>query len=56
MTDEITKISKSGLTEATFQKVQESFDDHTIAQLIILINTINSWNRIAVASHMFFNE
>ncbi len=53
MTDEITKISKRGLTEETFQKVKEYFEENTIAQLIILINTINSWNRIAVATHMF---
>jgi AhpD family alkylhydroperoxidase len=53
MTDEITKISKKGLTEDTFQKVKEHFDENTIAQLIILINAINSWNRIAVATHMF---
>jgi len=53
MTDEITKISKRGLTEDTFQKVRENFDEKTIAQLIILINSINSWNRIAVATHMF---
>ncbi|NIG54697.1 carboxymuconolactone decarboxylase family protein [Chitinophaga sp. Cy-1792] len=52
MTEEITLISQHGLTEATYQKAKETFDEHTIAQIIMCIATINSWNRIAVSTHM----
>lgn len=53
MTDEITKISKSGLSDITFEKVKKHFSENEIAQLIMLIGTINTWNRIAVSTQMF---
>ena len=53
MTDEITAISVQGLTSNTFDKAQKTFGDKLTAQLIMLINTINVWNRIAVSTHMF---
>ncbi|MFB6453829.1 carboxymuconolactone decarboxylase family protein [Chitinophaga sp. Hz27] len=51
MTEEITLISKQGLTEATYQKAKKAFDDNTIAQIIMSIVAINGWNRIAVSTH-----
>lgn len=53
MTDEITKIAKSGLRDETFEKVKEYFSENEIAQLIMLICSINTWNRIAVSTHLF---
>jgi len=53
MTDEITLISVNGLSEQTFDRAQKVFGDALTAQLIMLINTINAWNRIAVSTHMF---
>ena len=55
MTEEITNIADAGLTEATFQRVKQYYDDNTIAQLIIAINTINAWNRIGMATHLEFH-
>jgi len=50
MTEEITLISKSGLTEETYQKALQLFDENYIAQIIMAIVTINAWNRIGVSS------
>jgi AhpD family alkylhydroperoxidase len=52
MTDEITLISQKGLSTKTYKLAQEIFDDNTIAKIIMLIGTINIWNRIAVATKM----
>ncbi|MGC5746242.1 carboxymuconolactone decarboxylase family protein [Chryseobacterium sp. NFX27] len=52
MTEEITLISDRGLTEETFQKAKQYFDDAKIAQIIMAIVTINAWNRIAVSTHL----
>lgn len=52
MTEEITLISHNGLSEETFQKAKQYFDDAKIAQIIMAIVTINAWNRIAVSTHL----
>lgn len=52
MTEEITLISHNGLSEETFQKTKQYFDDAQIAQIIMAIVTINAWNRIAVSTHL----
>ncbi|WP_297337547.1 carboxymuconolactone decarboxylase family protein [Algoriphagus sp.] len=54
MTEEITLIAKQGLTEKTYQEAKEAFSDREIAQLILEIAVINSWNRIAVSTNMGF--
>ncbi|WP_346236233.1 carboxymuconolactone decarboxylase family protein [Niabella insulamsoli] len=54
MTEEITLIHKAGLSEATYAKAVASFDKKYIAQLIMMIVTINGWNRIAVSTEMGF--
>ena len=48
-TDEITKISVSGLTSETYAKLQSHFSDEEIAQLIMLCSLINTWNRIGIS-------
>jgi AhpD family alkylhydroperoxidase len=52
MTDEITLISQKGLSTKTYKLAQEMFDDNAIAKIIMLIGTINIWNRIAIATKM----
>lgn len=52
MTEEVTLIADQGLTEQTYHMALNLFDENTIAQIIMLIVTINSWNRIAVSTHM----
>lgn len=52
MTEEITLISQKGLTEETYYKAKQVFDETQISQIIMAIVTINAWNRIAIATHM----
>lgn len=52
LTEEITKISKHGVKEETYQKIKQHFSDNEIAQIIIAINHMNFLNRIAVATKM----
>lgn len=52
MTEEITLISRDGLTEETFQKALKYFNEKQLAQLIFTVAVTNTWNRLAVSSHM----
>ena len=52
LTEEITLISKGGLSEETYEKAISLFDENYVAQLIMATATINAWNRIAIATHM----
>jgi len=54
ITEEVTKISEKGITDATYNKVVELFGEKMTAQIIMLIITINSWNRMAIASHEIY--
>jgi AhpD family alkylhydroperoxidase len=50
MTEEITHISQSGLSDETYQKAEKLFDENYIAQIIMAVVTINAWNRIAIST------
>nr|WP_314494306.1 carboxymuconolactone decarboxylase family protein [uncultured Chryseobacterium sp.] len=52
MTEEITLISHEGLSEETYHKAQQVFEDPQIAEIIMAAITINAWNRIAVSTHL----
>lgn len=52
MTEEITLISKHGLTDETYAAAERFFDKNTIAQIIMAIVTINAWNRIAISTRL----
>lgn len=55
-TDEVTLIAQQGVTETTYQEMKHYFTDNEIAQMIMLIATYNTWNRIAVSTHMFHKK
>jgi AhpD family alkylhydroperoxidase len=52
MTEEITLIHQHGLSDATYEKAIELFGEEKTAQLIMLIVTINAWNRIGVTTQL----
>ena len=52
MTEEVTLIHQHGLAEETYNKAAQFFTENQIAQIIMLIVTINGWNRIAVSTHL----
>jgi len=54
LTEEVTLISKDGLTEDTYNKVLAFFNENVLAQIIMQVIIINSWNRIAVSTHQIF--
>jgi AhpD family alkylhydroperoxidase len=52
MTEEITLIHQHGLSDETYEKSIELFGEEMTAQIIMLIVTINAWNRIGVATEL----
>ncbi|MCG6162357.1 carboxymuconolactone decarboxylase family protein, partial [Leptospira bandrabouensis] len=52
LTETVTKISEKGVPDETYEKVRKHFNEKEFVALIILINTINSWNRIAISTRM----
>ena len=51
LTEEITKISEKGVSDATYQLAEKMFEPNYLAQLIMAITVINSWNRIAISTN-----
>ncbi|MBS1681382.1 MAG: carboxymuconolactone decarboxylase family protein [Bacteroidetes bacterium] len=54
LTEEVTKISEKGVADDTYNKVLSLFGEKLTAQIIMLIVTINAWNRIAVSTRQIF--
>lgn len=52
MTEEITKISEKGLSEETYHKAQQLFNESQIADIIMAITIINAWNRIGISTQL----
>lgn len=50
MTEEVTLIHQNGLSDACYNNAINTFGDKHVAQIIMAIATINSWNRIAVST------
>ena len=53
MTEEITLI-QNHLSKATYDNARRLFDEEYIAAIIMMITTINAWNRIAISTEMAF--
>ncbi len=51
VTEEVTLISKQGLTTATYEAALKALGENYLAQVIVAIATINVWNRLAVSTH-----
>jgi AhpD family alkylhydroperoxidase len=52
MTEEITLIHKNGLSDSTYDKAIALFGEVKTAEIIMVIITINAWNRIGVSLNM----
>jgi AhpD family alkylhydroperoxidase len=48
LTEEVTLISKRGVTDETYNRAAALFDETYLSQVIMAIVTINAWNRIAI--------
>src|SRR6185312_5794 len=54
LTEEVTLISNHGLSDETYHKVLKFYDENELAQIIMQVIIINSWNRIAVSCNDIF--
>lgn len=54
LTEEVTFISIDGVADDTYNKVVQFYGEKGIAQIIMQIIIINSWNRIAVSTKQIF--
>ncbi|QJR44261.1 carboxymuconolactone decarboxylase family protein [Mycoplasma miroungirhinis] len=52
MTEEITNISKDGLTDETYEELAKYFNDDEIVSLIMTAISINTWNRVAIVAKL----
>jgi AhpD family alkylhydroperoxidase len=51
LAEEITNISDS-VSDKTYNHALKLFGEQKLAQIIFIIITVNSWNRIAIPAHM----
>jgi len=52
MTEEVTLISEGGLSAKTYDQLTGVFGEVYTAQLLMMIITINAWNRMAISTHL----
>lgn len=53
-TEEMTRLSKNGVKDETFDLLKNYFSEKQIAELIMLLGQINFWNRINVPTHQIY--
>jgi AhpD family alkylhydroperoxidase len=56
LTEEVTLLSKEGVTDETYDHVVAIFGEQQTAQLIMQIVVINAWNRIAVTTKAIYKK
>lgn len=49
LTEHVTLISNKGVPEALYDRIRAHYSEKEYVNLVILINQINSWNRISIA-------
>lgn len=54
LTDAATRLARDGVAQDVYDQASAHFDEEQLANLILAIAAINSWNRIAVSGAMVF--
>ena len=54
LTEEVTMISNHGVSEATYNTILKFYSENQLAQILMQIVVINSWNRIAISTNQVF--
>ncbi|MDF3026154.1 MAG: alkylhydroperoxidase like protein AhpD family [Fluviicola sp.] len=49
LTEAVTLIHRGGIPADLYKEASETFDENYLAQIIMAITTINSWNRISIS-------
>ncbi|HZG81654.1 MAG TPA: carboxymuconolactone decarboxylase family protein [Brevibacillus sp.] len=52
LTEAVTLIAERGVSEGVYAQVREHFEEKQIVSLIMAINVINCWNRLAITTGM----
>lgn len=52
ITEEITLIHQSGLSDDTYTNALQFFNEAQIADIITAVITINMWNRVVLSTHL----
>ncbi|MDH6128977.1 carboxymuconolactone decarboxylase family protein [Kitasatospora sp. GP82] len=52
LTEAVTKVTEGHVPDEVFDEAAKVFEEKELAQLLAMIITINSWNRIAIASRL----
>ncbi|WP_124641633.1 carboxymuconolactone decarboxylase family protein [Amniculibacterium aquaticum] len=55
-TEEVTNIAQEGVQDETHRKMLQFFGEKMTAQILMLVVTINAWNRIAVATKLIYKD
>lgn len=50
LTEAVTRIHEDGVPEEVYEEVRKHFDETEYVILIMAINAINAWNRIAIST------
>ena len=53
LTEAVTLISYQGVPNELYEEVRNYFDEKQFVNIIMAINTINSWNRLAISTGMY---
>lgn len=56
LTEAVTLITRNGVSDELYERVRAHFDEKQYVDLVLLINQINSWNRISIATGQFAKE
>ncbi|EFM09494.1 alkylhydroperoxidase like protein, AhpD family [Paenibacillus curdlanolyticus YK9] len=52
LTEAVSRISEAGVPDDVYEQVMRHYDERQFMVLIMAINTINSWNRIGIATRL----
>lgn len=52
LTEVVTLIHQGGIADELYQKAEATLGKEYVAQVIMMIVTINAWNRIAISTHL----
>lgn len=56
LTEAVVRISDAGVPQELFEQVRRHFDEEQYVDLIMAINAINAWNRMAISTGMVPGE
>ena len=53
LTEALTLVAEKGVSDDLYAEVREHYEESEVVALIMAINAINCWNRIAIATGMY---